>query len=166
MNFREKKKSIERERAMGSESELVEHELSSGPKLALFSLPSKPSETPGLLSPPSQTTASIPFQWEEAPGKPRPCNTQFKPNSARSLELPPRLLFSGQAKVTNMPSPTTVLDGPYVGQNLSFSSSFRNPADSVKSSGYFGSRRWSSFRKNNKEVVESNFDFSASVFYR
>ncbi|KAJ7959359.1 DUF688 domain-containing protein [Quillaja saponaria] len=131
------------------------------PKLSLFSLPSKPPEPPGMLTPPLQTTASIPFQWEEAPGKPRPCNTRSKPKSARSLELPPRLLISHQAEITKMPSPTTVLDGPYVGRTMSFWFSFRSPDDLGKN-GHFRSRRWSSFRKN-KEVLEGSFDFSSSL---
>ncbi|OWM75542.1 uncharacterized protein At4g00950 [Punica granatum] len=94
------------------------------PKLSLFSLPRKPPEPPGMVTPPLNTTVSVPFQWEEAPGRPRPsCTRDSKPTSARCLELPPRLL--NEAKVTNMPSPTTVLDGPYVGRSLSNTWSFR-----------------------------------------
>lgn len=149
-----------------------ENEPSSTPKLSLFSLPSKPHESPGILlltPPPCGTTASVPFQWEEAPGKPRPCTTTTgsKPRSARPLELPPRLLCD-QTKITDMPSPTTVLDGPYVGRSVShrfsFTSAEGGPGKRVaKERGLeFTSMRWGSFRKN-KGVLQGAFDFSSSV---
>ncbi|KAF7830727.1 uncharacterized protein G2W53_013060 [Senna tora] len=133
----------------------------------LISRPSKPPETP-----PRQTNVSIPFQWEEAPGKPRPIHTKSEPRSdssnniaRRALELPPRLLFS-EAKLSNssnLPSPTTVLDGPYVGRAMSFTTSYRSPRLVGKEQ--FGSTRWSSFRKNKEECFEGSFDFSTtSVF--
>ncbi|BFG23489.1 hypothetical protein CerSpe_097630 [Prunus speciosa] len=137
------------------------------PKLSLFSLPNQPPEPPGMLTPPLQTLVSVPFQWEEAPGKPRHCSTtESKAKCARSLELPPRLLNEA-AKITNMPSPTTVLDGPDVGRTLSFSFRVRNP-DSLGSKrigkesgrgGGFGSMRWGSFRKNKEVVDHGGFDF-------
>ncbi|KAK9914441.1 hypothetical protein M0R45_038221 [Rubus argutus] len=67
-------------------------EASPEPKLSLFSLPSQPPEPPGTLTPPLLTSVSVPFQWEEAPGKPRHCGggTEPKAKCARSLELPPR----------------------------------------------------------------------------
>lgn len=137
-------------------------EASPEPKLSLFSLPSQPPEPPGTLTPPLLTSVSVPFQWEEAPGKPRHCGggTEPKAKCARSLELPPRLLLSSEAKVTNMPSPTTVLDGPDVGRTLSFSDSLRSPSKEIKGGGSgFGSMRWTGFWKN-KEAVDGNFDFS------
>ncbi|ONI01206.1 hypothetical protein PRUPE_6G127900 [Prunus persica] len=73
-----------------------------------------------MLTPPLQTSVSVPFQWEEAPGKPRHCSTtESKAKCARSLELPSRLLNEA-AKTTNMPFPTTVLEGPDVGRTLFF----------------------------------------------
>lgn len=156
---------------MGSESEPTVKEPSTTLKLSLFSLPGQPPEPSGTLTPPHRTSASIPFQWEEAPGKPRHCNTESKPKSVRSLELPPRLL-SETAKVLNLPSPTTVLDGPdHVGRSMSFTFSFRNNSESLGKrvmskdvGGYFGSRRWGSFRKSTKEaVVGSSFDISSYV---
>ncbi|XP_058198380.1 uncharacterized protein At4g00950-like [Rhododendron vialii] len=71
------------------------------------------------------TSASIPFLWEEEPGKPRPCTDQLittvsfsdHPNNGGPkcyLYLPPRLQ-STESKTTEVSSPTTVLDGPYVG---------------------------------------------------
>jgi hypothetical protein len=150
---------------MGSEAD---YEASSIPKLSLFSFPTKPPKPKGILTPPPQVTASVPFQWEEAPGKPRPCSTaepKPKHRSARSLELPPRLLLLSESKITNIPSPTTVLDGPYVGRSISYRFSLRSP-DSlggkrlVKEKGR--STRWGSFRKNIKEVVEGTVDFKPS----
>ncbi|KAK4766559.1 hypothetical protein SAY87_008201 [Trapa incisa] len=113
-------------------------------KLSLFSLPKKPPEVSGMLTPPLQTPASVPFQWEEAPGRPRPfCTRSFpKPSTARCLELPPRLLK--EAKITSMPSPTTVLDGPYVGRSWSHrrGGSFRTHDDGSNKVLFFGSNRW------------------------
>ena len=127
----------------------------------LISRPSTPPEAP----PPPPPTVSVPFKWEEAPGKPRQCHTQSEPknNSAtRTLELPPRLLFL-EAKVSNnmnmdAPSPTTVLAGPYVGRAMSFTTSYRTPRDNWISN--FGSARWSSFRKISEDDAEGSFDFS------
>ncbi|CAH8275119.1 unnamed protein product [Arabidopsis lyrata] len=91
------------------------------PKLPLFSKPlSRACETPGLATPPVNIAGSVPFLWEEAPGKPRVSDENKPPASkqnaeggggvVRCLELPPRLFFPAE----NEPSPTTVLDGPYV----------------------------------------------------
>ena len=139
---------------MGSETD--DH---TPPKLPL--LISRPGKTPDMPTPTPETAVSVPFKWEEAPGKPRPCHNESKPQSTvtRTLELPPRLLFS-EAKVSNAPSPTTVLDGPYVGRAMSFTTSYRSPRGVSKEqwSGGFGSSRWSSFRKN-KEEFEGSSDF-------
>lgn len=149
---------------MGSEADF--YEASPTPKLSLFLLPKKQHNPPGLSTPPIHTLASVPFKWEEAPGKPRPCNkTQSNPKSStvRCLELPPRLL--NEAKVNNMPSPTTVLDGPDVGRPLSRSlslgkgRSFENLGRKVsnKDKVIFASSRWGSFRRN-KDVVDGSDD--------
>lgn len=116
----------------------------STPKLSLSKLPSKLRSTPVMATPPLNRLASIPFDWEEVPGKLRPdllasSNTESsstsesttssfplfndsshesRPPVARCLELPPRLLNnSNNAKVVNALSPTTVLDGPYKNSN-------------------------------------------------
>ncbi|KAK7317114.1 hypothetical protein RJT34_01081 [Clitoria ternatea] len=121
----------------------------------LISRPNMPPETP---PPPPHTTVSVPFKWEEAPGKPRHCHTQSEP--AKTLELPPRLFFLESNKLSNIdgPSPTTVLDGPYVGRAMSFSSSYRTPREHWNS--HFGSTRWSGLKKINKDDDEGIFDFS------
>ncbi|KAG6752671.1 hypothetical protein POTOM_042700 [Populus tomentosa] len=90
------------------------------PKLSLFSLPGKLPESPArMLTSPIHTLASVPFKWEDAPGKPSPpCMPQSdEPKIDRWLELPPRLL--AKAQESNMPSPAIVLDGPYVPRSLS-----------------------------------------------
>lgn len=100
------------------------------PKLPLFSLstPNHLTEPSGASTPPLQTSASVPFQWEEQPGKPRPCtdiilaSTINPTRPERCLELPPRLAIL-ESKTT---SPTTVLDGPGdIRGKYVFSSSFR-----------------------------------------
>lgn len=68
-----------------------------------------------MQTPPINKLASIPFQWEEAPGKPReifttnpyPKPPYHKTPAARCLDLPPRLINNVKT------SPTTVLDGPF-----------------------------------------------------
>lgn len=106
----------------------------STPKLSLSKLPRKLRTTPVMATPPLNRLASIPFDWEEVPGKLRPDllpssttesttssfpalhdhNHKNRPPVVRCLELPPRLLNnSNNAKVVNALSPTTVLDGPY-----------------------------------------------------
>ncbi|KAK8500397.1 hypothetical protein V6N13_028092 [Hibiscus sabdariffa] len=58
---------------MGSEAE---KEWSYTPKLPLFSSPAAHMQSPersGALSPPLHASASVPFRWEEEPGKPKPC---------------------------------------------------------------------------------------------
>ncbi|XP_061364438.1 uncharacterized protein At4g00950-like [Gastrolobium bilobum] len=132
------------------------------PKLSI--LPSRPTMQPEAPTPPPRTRVSVPFKWEEAPGKPRPCHTRSEPMDsdstvARTLELPPRLLFSETNVSNNMPSPTTVLDGPYVGRAMSFTSSYRTtPKDTWNSN--FGSSRWGGLKKSNRVGREGSFDFS------
>lgn len=151
----------------------------STPKLPLFSYPmnNRAYETPGLATPPVNIAGSIPFQWEEAPGKPRRSSVKKPTRSnqkgvVRCLELPPRLLWPGESckSITaNEPSPTTVLDGPDDLRRRSLSLP-RSAAVIRKLRGVpapapanekrlFGSSRWGSFGKS-KEVSEGIFDFS------
>ncbi|KAL8167661.1 hypothetical protein V2J09_009160 [Rumex salicifolius] len=96
------------------------------PKLTLTTLPSSHRKTAaeplGLITPPLNPMASVPFQWEEVPGRPRirPNKTLSpgpspspisKPKSARFLDVPPRLMTLVDGKVNDLPSPTTVLGG-------------------------------------------------------
>ncbi|MBA0769410.1 hypothetical protein Gotri_018144 [Gossypium trilobum] len=113
---------------MGSEEE---KESSYTPKLPLFSASHAHMQSPqrsGMLTPPLHASASVPFRWEEEPGKPKPSTalTSFTtPNDSapKCLELPPRLLLD--AKIAKLSSPTTVLEGPYTGRPRFQSSSFR-----------------------------------------
>ncbi|CAA2981680.1 uncharacterized protein At4g00950 isoform X2 [Olea europaea var. sylvestris] len=167
------------------------YEPSSTPKLYLYKLPCKPRQPQEMVTPPLQTSVSVPFQWEEAPGKPRataalseqaitttPPPAKYK--SARCLDLPPRLLTINHdtGKSTVLPSPTTVLDGPYVDQTVSNTCSFsfrREPlvgleegifggvkSKSRKEKTKFGSWRWGSSTENEKPV-RGSFDFSNSL---
>ncbi|XP_052173417.1 uncharacterized protein At4g00950-like [Diospyros lotus] len=138
---------------MGSEPE---PEPSPTPKLSLFSLPTQPAEPPGTVTPPLRTNASVPFEWEEVPGKPRACASAAspppKPKAVRSLDLPPRLQSETfTAKITGTPSPTTVLDGPYSGRSVAqtVSFSFRKASERWN----FGSWRWgsTSFKETGQE---------------
>ncbi|GAB4844612.1 hypothetical protein Ancab_038012 [Ancistrocladus abbreviatus] len=113
----------------------TEAEPSSILQLPLFTLP--PIISSELLASPLHTAASVPFQWEEEPGKPRQC-TSLSPlsttNSLKCLELPPRLLMPNElGKLTKTPSPTTVLEGPYVGRSIFHSSSLRFPRNNKRS---------------------------------
>ncbi|KAL2893279.1 hypothetical protein RDABS01_009188, partial [Bienertia sinuspersici] len=123
---------------MASESETDTNSSSTTtiPTLQLFSLPPPKSphhsSSPNLITSPLHTSsASVPFSWEEQPGKPLPCLTLALPsnnnNAIKCLDLPPRLL--NETKFTKTPSPTTVLEGPYSSSSSSFnvgkSSSFR-----------------------------------------
>ncbi|XP_027333246.1 uncharacterized protein LOC113848068 [Abrus precatorius] len=140
-------------RIMGSEKKkLHPHQPKTPLKLSLLTL-SRPNVPPELPTPPPRTAASVPFQWEEAPGKPRPCHTRSEPKGsdgvARTLELPPRLVLLE----TKVSSPTTVLDGPYVGRAMSFTSSYRSSKDTWNAN--FASSRWSGSKN-----PEGSFDFS------
>ncbi|XP_028790055.1 uncharacterized protein At4g00950-like [Neltuma alba] len=151
---------------MGSEPD-YDHQIYSPSKLSmLISRPIKPPEAAPLPSPP--TAVSIPFRWEEAPGKPRPCHTRSEPDSCgrRALELPPRLVFP-ESKASNVHSPTTVLDGPYVGRAVSFTTSYRSPRMVGKDqwNGNFGSSRWSSSGKNRRQEYGASIDFSNGLTF-
>ncbi|KAL2339604.1 hypothetical protein Fmac_007544 [Flemingia macrophylla] len=113
-------------------------------------------------TPPPETPISVPFKWEEAPGKPRHCHRESEPDKSstvKTLDLPPRMLFLLETKNLDGPSsPTTVFDGPYVGRAVSFTTSYRTPRDHWNSN--FGSSRWinSGYKKINTH--EGSFDFS------
>ncbi|KAI3471225.1 hypothetical protein Pfo_027888 [Paulownia fortunei] len=161
------------------------YEPNSTPKLTLSKLPyCKPRQPLYMQTPPLRPSVSIPFQWEEAPGKPRataeaPSSASAatlpssKNKAARCLDLPPRLLHD-DAKITIIPSPTTVLDGPYVGRSLSLACtfSFRKGPVAGREEGVrptkrssarnFGSGRWGSFKDEGK-FARGSFDFSNSL---
>lgn len=81
-----------------------------------------PEHPSGMATPPLHTLASVPFKWEELPGKPRPCtDIVVRPESTKCLELPPCRMEPAQ-RMTKISSPTTVLDGPYIVGRPKFSS--------------------------------------------
>ncbi|PIN17335.1 hypothetical protein CDL12_09993 [Handroanthus impetiginosus] len=144
-----------------------------------------PDHPSGMATPPLHTLASVPFKWEEEPGKPRPCTdiVALPEPSKICLDLPPSRTAN---KInTKVPSPTTVLEGPYnVGRpkfssfrffregHVSFdsSSSGDSPRSAVdvllgkksgrrKTRGFFG--RILRFKiTGNKGVDEGSFGFS------
>lgn len=147
----------------------------STPKLSLSKLPNKPRNYNNPLlaaaytTPPLHPSVSIPFQWEEAPGKPK----VTKSKAARCLDLPPRLtlLLNEAGKMTNTPSPTTVFDGPYVGRSFSCvneaalerKEEIMN-GDNNKDVMMMRSWRWENLKENNRGVVvKGSFDFSGPL---
>ncbi|KAK1366447.1 putative RWP-RK domain-containing protein [Heracleum sosnowskyi] len=149
----------------------------STPKLSLYHFPSKKREPLGMLTPPMPSFASIPFKWEEAPGKPRTTAAAAgtgtscalpKSKAVRCLVPPPRLMNVGTSKVTNMPSPTTVLDEPFsIGRSFSSSGgrSFWSPeGDSKERFGLSSScRRGHCNKQSRVSGVEGSMDFSSVV---
>ncbi|KAG9448217.1 hypothetical protein H6P81_014345 [Aristolochia fimbriata] len=104
-------------------------------KLSFYTLPNQSPEPAGMLTPPLRPPASVPFLWEEAPGKPRSFSTTGDGDGdgesegdreglfsvgcrVRCLDLPPRL----QNEASLVTSPTTVLDGPYIARSASCTS--------------------------------------------
>ncbi|KAJ3694966.1 hypothetical protein LUZ60_000343 [Juncus effusus] len=96
------------------------------PKLSLNSMTRHKSEPDGLRTPPLLRVAiSVPFMWEDAPGKPRNEPIFSKPTKSplfiRKLNLPPRMVaeelkmkesYDKDTTITISTSPTSVLKGP------------------------------------------------------
>lgn len=104
---------------MGSEAKLWQN--SEVPKLPLLAFAAMDSpDRSGMPTPPIHTSVSVPFRWEEEPGKPRFCfrtpnNSSDSKNTAtqrKCLELPPRLLLM-DPKVPKLPPPTTAPKGMF-----------------------------------------------------
>ncbi|KAL7083110.1 hypothetical protein ACP275_14G141600 [Erythranthe tilingii] len=72
-----------------------------------------PDHLSGTATPPLHTLASVPFKWEEQPGKPRPCTDiiALPEPTIKCLDLPPCRMTT--TILPKLPSPTAVLDGPY-----------------------------------------------------
>ncbi|KAL2336219.1 hypothetical protein Fmac_010665 [Flemingia macrophylla] len=121
----------------GCEVEEVEADNCKVPRLPLLNPPTMHSpDRSGMQTPPLFTSASVPFGWEEEPGKPRPCTAliTFSNPTPKCLELPPRLQLDSHLSNNKLSSPTTVLEGPYP-SNTCHSPSFRITED------LFGSAR-------------------------
>ncbi|CAM8963791.1 unnamed protein product [Rhodiola kirilowii] len=129
---------------MGYEEETETGNSTPTPKLMLFSVLRQSPENPGRLTPPLYNMGSVPFRWEERPGKAivvggGDCINEKAAAVSKSLELPPRLLsFIGKSssKINNklmmmQHSPDTVLDGPFImNRNTAEALSFRLMASS------------------------------------
>ncbi|XP_006852593.2 uncharacterized protein LOC18442308 [Amborella trichopoda] len=112
-------------------------EPSSTPTLSFLPLPNQSPEPAGMATPPLRPPASIPFLWEEAPGKPRTSLPNLTP-LVRRLDLPPnRFLCINSVMDQNDPSPTSVLQGPYMG-NSSTKSKGTGPSNSGRHGDFFG----------------------------
>ncbi|GMI73649.1 maternal effect embryo arrest 47 [Hibiscus trionum] len=137
---------------MGSEAE---KEWSYTPKLALFSSPQAHMQSPersGTLTPPLQASAaSVPFRWEEEPGKPKPCATLTifsNPNdlARKCLELPPRLLHDAgktpTPKGARFQSPSFRMGsecyGSFRGDSRSLGTVVRSRSGAYKAKGFVG----------------------------
>ncbi|XP_038875428.1 uncharacterized protein LOC120067888 [Benincasa hispida] len=122
-----------------------------------------PPEPPWMPTPPRLTLASVPFLWEEAPGKPRSSAASKVLWPVPALgELPPPPQLFNEAKQSTLPSPTTLLDGPeragdrskrwgsfrmfkdFVGGNGNGNDSLAAGADCGGGSGWFRRKRTSS----------------------
>lgn len=170
----------ERERVvMGGCEVEFEQDQCKVPKLPLLNPPTTmhSPERSGMKTPPLFTSASVPFGWEEEPGKPRPCTAlvTFSNPTPKCLELPPRLLLDSNNNISKLSSPTTVLEGPYpyVSSNTCHSPSFRIMSEECyekgqlgsmvlreKEKGWFGSWREKSLKR---EASGGSYVFPSSV---
>lgn len=94
-------------------------------RLSLLSFPfhspdHNDDDSSGCSTPPFHIPASVPFKWEEEPGKPIPCTALIHFTEPISLHLtpPPRMLVASLLDTkpktmtkTKASSPTTVFDG-------------------------------------------------------
>lgn len=107
--------------------------------LPFFSFLSKLPDDPAEVSPPPRNRASIPFKWEEAPGKPKMFSSRFLGSRASlTLKLPPRLYGEEEARITRMSSSSSVLHRTYTDFSL-------------PSLGSFGSECWSPINAHQKQ---------------
>lgn len=119
-------------------------------KLRLNAIPKRVKEAAGeiTVTPPVQKLATVPFEWEEAPGKPRPTEPKSKAVRCLQLQLPPT-----QAIAIRQPSPTSVLDDSLNSlSNLPLCRSRSLSSTASFSSSLFGSRRC----RNNRDTQSSD----------
>ncbi|XP_015937762.1 uncharacterized protein At4g00950 [Arachis duranensis] len=148
-----------------------------------YSYSSSP-ERSGIVTPPLCTLASVPFGWEEEPGKPRITSSSSSNTNAivtltnsksksksKSLQLPPRLQQlvhdEGDDDATKVHSPSSVLEGPYC---ISRSNTCHLPPSSraldkgmrMKERGWFGSLRGRKGFNVKREVSRGSYVFSSN----
>uniref|UniRef100_A0A7N0UHL4 Uncharacterized protein n=1 Tax=Kalanchoe fedtschenkoi TaxID=63787 RepID=A0A7N0UHL4_KALFE len=130
------------------------------PLLSLFPFPPghEDASSSGSSTPPFHSSASVPFKWEEEPGKPINHCTALIPFAQPLIPPPP------SRRTTKTPSPTTVLDGPPSPETgllgpmvMMMSHSEQNKSITKKKKRLFGSWPWGSRRTagncNKMEVV-------------
>ncbi|XP_047319343.1 uncharacterized protein LOC124922668 [Impatiens glandulifera] len=148
--------------------------LSNLPSLSSFSslpLISQSPDNSGTRTPPINTTASVPFRWEQEPGKPHPCTALITfpittHNKYLQLQLPPRLLQLPAPADSKLTSPTTVLDqGPYMVEQGSFGRAqlgdmvlIKNRGGGKGKTGFFRSWRMGKKKSNNGEKFDNDDD--------
>ncbi|CAM8917673.1 unnamed protein product [Rhodiola kirilowii] len=127
----------------------------------------------GCSTPPFQVSVSVPFKWEEEPGKPIPCTDLIHFTEPISLKLipPPRMAWV-DPKVTKTPSPTTVLDGSCLSSpergKLGPMIMSNNREKMVKKKRLFGSWSWRSDKSKRsgkmgkREGLGGSFVYSSS----
>ncbi|KAJ3684705.1 hypothetical protein LUZ61_013869 [Rhynchospora tenuis] len=158
----------------------MEQNTATRPKFSLDSIPFHWTEPSGLATPPPcRFPAAIPFLWEEEPGRPKKQSILSKPNhkhrSARSLELPPRMVaeeFKMKADKRNVASPTSVLDVSYsIGRLRSFGRRYSFNNGKERSQGDKGEKNdrkvgviW--FHKERKESNGASNSVISSSSYR
>ncbi|CAL0318041.1 unnamed protein product [Lupinus luteus] len=152
-----------------------EAEKSNIPRLSLFKFHPSSMHSPersGMQTPPSRTSVSVPFGWEEEPGKPKPCTELVcfsnKPTTPKCLELPPRLLINDAiANHTKqlLPSPTTVLEGLFVDDdwNGSFAAERPQLGTMVLTNGVVGSKEKGWFGSWREKVFKVNREVSKGI---
>ncbi|OIW02301.1 hypothetical protein TanjilG_11195 [Lupinus angustifolius] len=150
-----------------------EAEMSNIPRLSLFKFNPSSIHSPersGMQTPPSRTSVSVPFRWEEEPGKPKPCTDLVcfsnKPTTPKCLELPPRLLISDANNTKQLlPSPTTVLEGLFVDDdwNGSFAAERAQLGTTVITNGVVGNKEKGWFGSWREKVFKVNREVSGGV---
>ncbi|KAE9605750.1 hypothetical protein Lal_00024560 [Lupinus albus] len=149
-----------------------EAEKSNIPRLSLFKFNPSSMHSPersGMKTPPSSTSVSIPFWWEEEPGKPKPCTDLVcfsnKPTTPKCLELPPRLLINDANHTKQLHSPTTVLEGHFVDDecNGSFAAERAQHGTMVVTNGVVGSKEKGWFGSWREKVFKSNREVSGGI---
>ncbi|XP_047160480.1 uncharacterized protein At4g00950 [Vigna umbellata] len=157
---------------MGFENENESEEKKNIGRLALFSIPRMASpERSGMATPPLQTSAAVPFRWEEQPGKPRPCSALIPFSDPadivpKCLELPPRLLvpspYVSTINTFRSPSFTITASNCYGSDTKVLGAMVLSKAGDFKDSLWFGSWKKKPFKLKRREVTGTSHVFPSS----
>ncbi|KAG8381129.1 hypothetical protein BUALT_Bualt06G0090300 [Buddleja alternifolia] len=120
-----------------------------------------------MLTPPLHPSVSIPFRWEEAPGKPRATTEKAAPPFATTATPPPsKNTADPSRKITIMSSPAVVLDGPYMGRSLSLACTFsfrKGPVPGRVEGLRPGKKSSARMSEDEKKLGRGSSDFSPSL---